>query len=235
MEDLDRRILAFAGAHRFVLDEQVQELTRLGPGGVKERIDRLEAQRLLRRERLGPREPSFVRITGAGLRAIGSRLPAPGCELREYRHVIGVGWLWALAWQGGFGDPDRVLSEREMRALDRVAQARGEADGRFAVPADGGTAGGGWLYPDLMLVFGSGQAAVQLVSWPHRRLDLDALFAGHRARPEVAKLVLVLADDDEVAKAVRAAAERQEVSDRVSVQRVSGQGTGLPEGRPSAG
>jgi hypothetical protein len=142
--------------------------------------------------------------------------------------------LWVAAWQGVFGEPERVLSVREMQALDRATGEVGDGDGRFAVPVSAGAAADGRPYPDVMLVFGSERVAVHLVTWPHRRLDLDALLAGHRMRPDVADVVLVFVDDISVGREVRAAAERQSVSEKVRVQRVAGEGTALPRGAPSA-
>jgi hypothetical protein len=87
-------------------------------------------------------------------------------------------------------------------------------------------------YPDLMLVYGGGRVAVQLVTWPHRSVDLDALFAAYGWRPEVADLVLVMVDGDRVGGEVRRAAERAGVGAKVRVQRVVGEGTALPRATP---
>lgn len=231
--------MAFVAAHRFVLADQVERFTRAEPDLVGERLVWLEDRRLVRRERLGPRQPALIRVTPAGLRTIASRLPAPGPEA-ACRHEVGVVSLWLSAWEELFGAPDRVLSVREMRALDRAAQEAGGGDGGFAVPVPvpaGGAAGGaagGRLYPDVMLVFGWGRCAVHLVIWPYRRLDPDGLFAGHRARPQAADIVFALVDDIEAGEQLRQTAERYGVSEKLRCQKVVLRGTALPAGQ-SAG
>jgi hypothetical protein len=230
VQELDRRILAFAGAHRFVLAEQIERFAEAESGLVAGRLTRLQDEERVRIERLGRPQLGLVRVTASGLRSIASRLPAPGFALGDYRHALGVVWLWVAAWKGAFGEAERVLSAREMQALDGAARELGEDDGRFSVPV----AGAG-LYPDVMASYGWGRGAIHLVTWPHRRVDLDALFAGYRRRPEVAEVVLMLVDDLDVGRVVSAAADRQGVADKVRVQSVVGQGTALPRGADSAG
>jgi len=227
VEDLDRRLLAFLGAHPFVLASQIERFLGIDHATVDRRLVAMEARRLARSERLQMSGVAFVRVTGAGLRAIGSRLPAPGFDLAGYRHDVGIVWLWVAAWEGVFGEPERVLSRREMQALDRAAGQAGDPDGRFSVPLVGPTTAGP-LYPDVMMVFSSARVAVHLVAWPQRRLDLDGLFAGHHKRPEVADVVLCFVDDDAVGRKLRTAAEREGVAEKVRVQRVVGEGTALP-------
>jgi hypothetical protein len=76
VEEVDRRILAFVGAHRFVVDAQLERQVGLDALELAERITALAARGFVRRERLFAGGGGFVRITGAGLGAIGSRMPA---------------------------------------------------------------------------------------------------------------------------------------------------------------
>jgi hypothetical protein len=234
VEEVDRRILAFVGAHRFVVDAQLERQVGLEEIELAERITALAARGFVRRERLFPGGGGFVRITGAGLGAIGSRMPAPGFDLAGYRHEVVVVWFWMAALRGVLGEAERVLSRREMQMLDRAAREAGRGDGRFAVPAPAASAGvgSGLLYPDVMLVFAHRRVAVHLVTWPHRGLDVDGLFAGHAARPEVADTVLALVDDIGVGRRIEAAAGRAGMQERLRVQRVFGEGTALRSRAP---
>jgi len=151
VDDIDRRILAFIGAHWFVLAAHVQAFLGVEEEENADRLRGLEAGGLVRSERLLRGRASSVRITGAGLEAIGSLLPAPGFDLGGYRHEVAVVWLWVAAWRGAFGEAERVLSRREMQGVDRAARdAGGEASG-FAVslPARGGSGSPGLCYPDV--------------------------------------------------------------------------------------
>lgn len=225
MEELDRRILAFAGAHRFVLATHVGQFLDLEPDSVAARLAALEQQRLVRTERLQADRESLIRITGAGLRAIGSRMPVPCFAVAGYRHEVGTVWLWIAAWQGALGEPERVLSRREMEALDRAARESGVGDAGFGLQSPAGAAGDRLLYADLMLVYAQTRIAVHLVTWPYLEPDLNRVFAAHARRPPPADIVGVFVDDKGVAKAVRATAERHGIGDRLRVGAVTGEGT----------
>jgi hypothetical protein len=115
VDELDRRILAFMGAHRFVLTPQIAAFLDVEEPAIPQRLAKLQAQLLARGERLGAGLEMSWRATAEGLAGIGSRMPAPSFDLAGYRHVIGVAWLWVIAWKGGIGPADRVFGEREMR------------------------------------------------------------------------------------------------------------------------
>jgi hypothetical protein len=231
VDDLDRRLLAFVGAHRFVTVSQAEQFLGLERRAVDERLAELVAQRMARAEYVRQEQPGLFRVTSRGLTALGSRLSAPGFDLADYRHEVGVVWLWLAGWDGALGEAERVLSAREMRSLDGAAREAGREDRPFAVPAGRDSRRGGVgdvQYPDVMLVFGWGRVAAYLVTWPYRQVDLEELFAGHRACPEVADVIGVFVDDDEVGRQVSAVAERHGVSDRLRVRRVVGEGTARP-------
>jgi hypothetical protein len=62
-------------------------------------------------------QPGSYRITGPGLAAIGSNLPAPRVDRRCYGHDIGVAWLWLAASHGTFGPVQRVVYEHSQVPL----------------------------------------------------------------------------------------------------------------------
>src|SRR5579875_1886724 len=133
MDELDRRILAFVGAHRFVLDAQISHFLEAEKARFLGRLESLEAHHFVRSERASPSSRVLRRITGSGLRAIASRMPAPEISLIGVRHELAVVWSWVAAWQGGLGETERVLSRREMCALDDAARSAGRTDRPFAV------------------------------------------------------------------------------------------------------
>jgi hypothetical protein len=221
VDDVDRRILAFIGAHRFVLALYVQAFLELEPRVAADRLRGLEAERLVRSERLLAGRAGSIRITDLGLAAIGSRLPVPGFVLGGYRHEVGVVWVWVAAWRGMFGEAERVLSRREMEGLDRAVREAGEgavASG-FAVPVGRGATPGsaGWCYPDVALETSGGRVAIHLQLRVPGSAMLEGLLAGYRSHDRV----LFLTDERRVAEAVQGAAARFGVRDRVRVQRVT--------------
>lgn len=231
MEELDRRILAFMGAHRFVLVPQIAGYLEIDEVVVGEQLKMLEGRRMARSERVGAGLEVLWRVTAGGLRLIASRMTPPDFDLARYRHEVGVVWLWVAAWQSVFGEPERVLSKREMRSLDQTSVEGGGSDGRFSVPVKcRSTVESGALYPDVMLVFSGSRVAVHLFAWPYSSVDLNTLFSGHARRPEAADMVLVFVDDKRVGKRVAEAAERHGVRDRVRCHLIAGQGTALPAG-----
>ena len=214
MDDVDRRILAFIGAHRFVLASQVQLFLELEPDVAAHRLRGLEGERLVRSERLLVGHASSVRITAVGLKEIGSRLPAPGFDLAGFRHEVGVVWMWVAAWHGVFGEAERVLSRRELEWLER---AGGDGGSGFAVLIGGARGAGVVRYPDVGLVTAKRRIAIYLELRVPGSAELGSLLAAYRSTPGVA--VLFVTEDPGVADAVRAAAARLGMSDRVRVQR----------------
>jgi DNA-binding MarR family transcriptional regulator len=226
VDEADRRVLAFIAAHRFVLPAQVAKLLGTEPAAVWELLAGLEAGGLVRSERLMAGRAASVRITGAGLGAIGSRLPVPGFRLDGYRHAVGVVWLWLEARSGAFGEIERGLSVREMVGLDAAATAAGSGVGSgFARRVAGGPEGQrpAVQYPDLGVVAGGRRASVYLELRRRGQRAFELLFADHAADPELAG-VLVLAEDPRVRADVVAAAAAVGISKFVQVEDVDGVG-----------
>jgi hypothetical protein len=151
MDDLDRRLIAMVSAHSFVTAIQVGQYMALEPAEVALRVDRLCAARLLRRERLIASADPVLRVTPAGLVAIGSRLEAPGFAPVDVRHGLAAVAMWMAGWSGALGEPGRVLSRREMEGLDRAAAGSAGVATGFQVQITGVD-----RYPDLALLPPSG-------------------------------------------------------------------------------
>src|SRR5690349_4854549 len=83
----DRTLLVYAAEHRFVLAAQAALLLSVSDATAGARLRRLGRAGYLRRARELHRGPVWHQITGVGLRAIGSELPAPrGFDLATHRH-----------------------------------------------------------------------------------------------------------------------------------------------------
>src|SRR5579875_3128098 len=91
--------------------------------------DGLASGGLVNRQRIFAGHPAACWITRAGLGAIGSSLPAPGPDLKGYRHDVGLAWLWLAARHGAFGELTGQVSERTMRSADRRRERAGPGAG----------------------------------------------------------------------------------------------------------
>ncbi|HET8977544.1 MAG TPA: hypothetical protein VFN87_05250 [Solirubrobacteraceae bacterium] len=240
--DRDRRLLAFAAEHRFIIAAQPAVLLDLRQKPVDDRLRGLAEAGLLWRERALNGQPSTYRITAAGLRAVGSDLRAPHrLDLSLYRHDLGLGWLMVAAHREWFGPVRAVISERRMRSEDRRDQRPGAqgADrlaGEAAGPprgADGRTLRHGVRlggqgprgserlhYPDMMLLTASGHRVafeLELTSKPPRRRE--DILAGYAADPRIDR-VIYLVENRSTGDAVERSARRAGAADLVRVQMV---------------
>ena len=212
MGNADQQVLEFAAAHRLVVAGQVGSLLGEDPVEAGERLVGLERAGLAASDRVDAAAPAFFRITSAGLRTIGSRLPAPGFD-PCYQHALSAGWLWLIASAGRLGSVEGVLSERQMRAEDREGGPEAPFDVR---PGEFG--GRGEVhYPDLMLFTGSGRVAVELLLAPAGQRDLGAVLRAYGADARV-HAVLVLVGDPRVGRLVQSVAGKLELTSLVRVQ-----------------
>lgn len=122
----DLEVLAFVAAHRYVSAGQVHDLLGAGRSLSYRLLGRLTDCGLLRYERIFHAQPGVFLITHGGLAVIDSPLPKPAVDLRLYRHELLVPNLWLVAHAGGFGTPDRILTEREAKHHDRVPDQDGK-------------------------------------------------------------------------------------------------------------
>lgn len=203
--------------HRLVLAAHLQTLLGVSVSAVQARLRPLRAGGLIDSRRIFHGHPAAHQITTHGLRAIGSRLPAPRIDLRCYEHDVGLAWLWLAACRGAFGALGNLISERQMRSHDGGRECRGDPLG---VRLGGvGPHGRPRLhYPDLMLVTEEGhRVAVELELSGKGQIRRERILAGYGADARV-DAVLYLVKDPAVARSIQASARRLGISHRVHVQ-----------------
>jgi hypothetical protein len=219
--DTDRALLRFAAEHRFVIAAQVAALLGVSEGTAEARLRRLGAGGHLRRNKELYRGPTWHQITRAGLRAVGSDLPAPrGFDLATHRHDAGLGWLMLTARAGRFGPLERIISERRMRSHDGRAE---DPTQRYGVRLGGVGPGGRdrLHYPDLVLITQTGhRVAFELELSTKEVARREGILAGYAADRRI-DAVVYLVERASVGRAIERSAARMGVSHLVRVQRVS--------------
>jgi hypothetical protein len=221
LSERDREMLEFAAEHRFVLSAQLAALT-----GIAELAARRPVRALVDAGQLSSGEyphgqPPAHQITRAGLRAIGSGLPAPRpVDLSLYRHDVGLGWLMLIARRGRFGPISALVSERRMRSEDARSHER---DDRHGVRLGGEGPGGRdrLHYPDMVLVTPAGcriafELELSTKSPSHRERILSAYLIDPRIDD-----VVYLVDRRSTGAAIARSARRCGAEQIVHVQNVS--------------
>jgi hypothetical protein len=217
--DSDQAVLEFLAEHRVARAAHVAKLLDVSIDVAARRLRRLAKSGYVERDRLFAGQPHYASITREGLAATGSTLPAPRLDVAEYRHDIGMAWVWLAARDGAFGALAGMHSEREMRSADRRS---GEVEERFGLKVSGAGPRGGTLthYPDLLLrTAGGHRVAVELELTAKAPRRLDKIMRRYVADRRI-DAVVYLVDDQRVARQVRAAAARTGASDLVHVQPV---------------
>jgi hypothetical protein len=217
----DRRMLAFAAEHRFVLAAQIAALLRIGPEAASARLRALRAAGYLSETSLLHKEPALYQSTTAGLRAAGSDLPRPRrVDLSTYRHEAGVAWLTVGAQRGMFGPLAQIVGERRMRSEDG---RRGDEPGEMHGVHLGGAGRDGRQrlhYPDLVVVTATGhRVAFELeltLKATRRREQILAAYAADRRIDAVVYLV----DHPARRRAIQDSVRRVGIGDRVRVEQV---------------
>lgn len=215
--DADRAVLEFLAEHRIVRTNQVAQLLGVTYGAARRRLDRLGDKEYLSSKDPYKRQPPHHAITKQGLAVIGSSLPKPKLVHSEFRHDVGLAWLWLAAHAGAFGPLTAIHSERSMLSEDGRA---GEDEERFGLRAVGFGPRGGALthYPDLLLDTAAGhRVAVELELTTKGRARLDTIMRRYAADPRI-DAVLYLVDNPGVEHAVRSAVARTGTSALVHVQ-----------------
>lgn len=220
LTEADRRLLAFAAEHRFVLTAQAAVLLGASHASAGARLRRLGRAGYLRRARELHRGPAWHQITRAGLRAVDSALPAPrGFDVATHRHDAGLGWLMLAAQAGRLGPLARIISERQMRSHD----GRAEREHRYGVRLPGLGPGGHERlhYPDMVIVTERGhRVAFELelsTKEPERRERiLTAYAADHRI-----DAVVYLVDRVAAGRAIERSVARLGLRDLVAVRPVT--------------
>ena len=219
LTERDIELLSFLAEHRLALPTHAAVLLGTSTAAATTRLNRLAEGGLVNRRDPFPGEPRWYQMTGKGLAHIGNPLPTPGVNLSEYKHDVGVAWLWLAARGGTFGALAEVVGARRLRSLDgsreRGAEPAGVRLGGF------GPHGRERLhYPDLVLRTADGRrVALELELTPKSRTRLEKILAGYAADPRFAGVVY-LVESRAVARSVQAAARRLGVSDLVHLQRV---------------
>jgi hypothetical protein len=216
----DRILLSFAAEHRFVTAAQIAVVLEATAAAADARLQALSRGGYLRREQKLHRAPAAHRITPAGLRAIGSDLPAPRrLDLATYRHDEGLAWLMLAAHRGRFGALREVTSERRMRSED----ARATPDVTRHAVRLGGTGPGGrdrLHYPDMVVRTASGHRVAFELELTTKSTDRrERILAGYGADPGV-DVVVYLVDAPEVRRAIQRSAARVGVSHLIRVHDV---------------
>jgi len=236
----DRAVLGLLAEHRVMVVPQVAVALQVSDRTAAARLRDLRDQRLIGHEAIFRDQPAAVWITRRGLDAIESRLPAPGVDLKGYRHDIGVGWLWLHAMRGAFGPIATLTSEREMRSHD----LRGERTASPFGVALGGVDSFGRMtrhYPDLLLTRTDGtRVAFELELTAKSGRRLDTIMRGYAGDGRI-DTAIYLVPNGSLQRLVGDAVARAGIADLVKVRRISAAlipGAPIPGARsagPSAG
>jgi hypothetical protein len=214
----DRELLEFVAEHRLVLETHLQSL--LGPRyGSGSRLRALESAGLLRQ---GPRfhgQPRCFQITRSGLDVVGSSLPQPRTDLREYKHDVGIAWLWLAASRGAFGPVRELISERALRSRDMTPDGREQPLGvRLGLVGPNGR--DSLHYPDLLLVDPqSHRIAIELELTPKGAGRRDRILAGYASDARI-DAVLYLVEKSAIGRKVEASARAVGATGLIHVHRV---------------
>jgi hypothetical protein len=226
LNERDRRLLAFAAEHRFLVNSHARTLLGASAASASTRLRNLTQGGWLTYERKLA-GPGAYQITRGGLRAIGSSLPRPKeIDLATYDHEVGMGWVWLAATRGVFGPLQGMASERFMRSEDRRREDPAE---RFGVRLGGVGPYGGERrhYPDLLLDTASGQrVAVELELTPKGRSRRNEILGGYALDGRI-DAVLYLVEHERTGRAIERAARHAGIPSGVHVQLVRfGPGSG---------
>jgi len=219
LTDTDLELLTFLAEHRLALASHVAVLLGTSAPAATARLNRLDRAGLLKRRDAFPGEPRSYQITRNGLAIIGSPLPAPRVDLRAYAHDVGVAWLWLAARTGTFGPLQEITGERRLRSTDGAREHGAEP---LAVRLGGFGPHGTERhhYPDLVIRTADGRRiALELELTQKTRTRLETILSGYGADPRFDGVVY-LVQSPAVARAVRAAARRLGISERVHIRRV---------------
>ena len=132
-----------------MLESQLERLVGARRGTLKRRLSTLVTSGYLRSGSVFG--DTHYQIGSEGLTAVGSSLKRPRLRLPNYRHDVGVAWLWLAARGGTFGPLRLVLAERSLRshdgAVDRPFEPYGVRTGEIDRHGNERL-----HYPDLLLI-----------------------------------------------------------------------------------
>jgi DNA-binding MarR family transcriptional regulator len=229
----ETEILAFLAAHPLGLATHIETLIDADEHAAHERLDKLQARGLIARTRVTVAGPGCWQITPIGLAIADSSLPPPGLRLDDFRHDLGVAWVYLAALRAAFGRAEHVLSEREQRSRDAHPPSTADTDARVNQPLGVRVIGGavdtsGLHYPDVLLIGARGEhVAIELAQTSNGQRHLETTMTSYRADPRI-DAVLYLAEDPAIRHAIHRAAAGLGTSDLIHVQTVS-----RPQTRPT--
>jgi hypothetical protein len=131
----DKAIVRWIGRLRMAGAAQVAERFGLGRAVTYARLRGLVRLGLLEHARIFHGAPGVYLATRVGLASVDLDLPPARTDLRTYAHDLELSWL-VLGLEREFG-PDRVRTEREMRAADTSPGRPAGERPRFAVSLTG--------------------------------------------------------------------------------------------------
>jgi hypothetical protein len=226
LTEREASVLGPLAEHRFLIVPQVATLLGVGERAALQRLKQLEKNRLTHFHSIFVGLPWAVSIQSRGLRALGSTLKAPPrLNFNEYRHDVGVGWLWLAARAGSFGELREITTDRRMQADDLGARAAGSAPPWGVGVGLLGSHGQPQLhYPDLALDTGSGyRVAVELELTAKSAGRMNRIMNAYASDARVDHVLYVVANRS-IASRVRESARRAGIPERVHVQLLAADG-----------
>jgi hypothetical protein len=215
----DATVLGPLAEHRLLTVPQLARLLEVSESTAVRHLRALQREQMLALRPIFHGLPWAASIQVRGLRALGSPLKAPRLNLNQYRHDVGVGWMWLAARAGRLGALTGLRTERSMMAADYAARAGGG-------PAVWGL-GLGLLgshgqphrhYPDLMLDTAAGQrVAVELELTAKSSGRMARIMAAYASDARIDQVLYVVADRS-IGSRVRESARRSGAGERVHVQ-----------------
>ncbi len=205
LTERDYKWLAFAAEHQLVLERQLERLVGARRHALRGRLRALERSGYLTSGSVF--DDRYYQVRPRGLAAVGSSLKPPRLNLRNYRHDVGLAWLWLAARGGTFGPLREVLAERSLRshdgALDRALDPYGVRLGGLD------RHGNEQLhYPDLLLVERQGRRlALELELTPKGRQRGELILGGYGADRRIDR-VLYLVERNASGRGIRRTMER---------------------------
>jgi hypothetical protein len=226
--DAETLALRFVAAHTFGVVAHVRVLLHRHDVDARAVLDRLQDDGMIR-ETARLREHQAFAVTAAGLKRLDSKLELPRPDPRRYWDDFAAAYLWVAAHLGLFGENiTAVYSRREMRLADQTTPPPDPAtlaalsptirakltDTRFAVDLVGNDPRA--HYPDVVLITAEGRTAFEVQLVASGRARLDAVLGGYADEPAVAAIIFLI-EDPSIEPAIRHAADRAHVGDRVYV------------------
>jgi hypothetical protein len=183
------------------------------------RLRALARDRLIRFDSVFSGLPWAAAIQTRGLRSLGSSLRTPPrLNYNEYRHDVGVGWLWLAARAGSLGEAKAITTERRMQSQDAAAAPGGAPRWGVGIGTLGSHGQPRRHYPDLMLDLVSGyRVAVELELTSKSSGRMAGIMNAYASDASVDH-VLYVAANRAIAGRVLDAARRAGIPERVHVQ-----------------